>query len=193
MADKMVWVDLETTGLDPREDEILEIGIKITDYSLNVIDSVQLIFNPWEENVIQAIDSLDPFIIDMHTKSGLWDDIKDPHVLKYNVWDSDAHACIKNFLESYEAINLPMCGNNVSFDRSFLAQHLPKVVELFHYRNIDVSSVKELYKIERERVMPINDWEYPEWISPTEGNHRALADIDTSISELKFYREHLFR
>lgn len=195
----LAWVDLETTGLNPRQDEILEIGIVVTDNDLQERSAVQFLMNPWGPQLEAGIQACDPFIIDMHNASGLFDDLRDDKKHKFNCWDGLIESLIADFLSDHDAVGSPMCGSTVHFDRNFLNQHLRKVEALFHYRNIDVSTVKQLYNIELERDMvqnprlSIEEGDFPLWKGSDPKPHRALDDIRESIAELKFYREHLFR
>jgi len=174
---RMVWVDLEMTGLDPMRDRILEIAVVVTDKDLNVIAEGpnRIIHEPQE-----FLDALPQEQKDFLHKDGLWvDSPASPHLLQ------DVEVEVVAFLQEHvEAGKAPLCGNTISKDRAFLEVHMPRVTEHLHYRNIDVSSIKELARRWRLEVY--------EQVKKKE-THRAREDIFESIEELKWYRKSLFR
>ena len=171
----MVWLDIETTGLDPEKDQILELAIVITDSDLNILSTYQTVVSPQ-----YGYDRLmNDFVREMHTKSGLLAEIGRGDGLV--PWDVVTEAL--RFLPDYvEPKKTPLSGSTISFDRSFLQVYMPELDKYFHYRSIDVSSIKELCSL----------W-YPEIELPTKKEvHRAYADILESIELLKFFRETIF-
>lgn len=167
----LIWVDIETTGLNPSEDEILEICCVITDKDLNIKASSKSLV------ISTNIYHMNDWCMEMHSKNGL---IKD--VLKSNLKIKDAEAELLKFIQSWSNYKTsPMCGSSVHFDRSFLKVHMPLIEDYFSYRNIDVSSFKEI----------IYRW-YDVSYSKSEDNHRAESDIIQSIKELNFYKNNYF-
>lgn len=175
----MVWMDLEMTGLNPATEVIVEIATIITDDELNIIaEGPDLVVNQ-PESVLAAMD---PFVVAMHTKSGLLNEIR-ASTLSLR----EAGEITLNFIKSHVGApsTVPLCGNSIGTDRRFLAAYLPDIENYLHYRSIDVSTIKELAK----------RW-YPEITSGRpgkDGNHRALDDVRESIRELAYYREHAFK
>lgn len=174
----LVWMDLEMTGLDPARDVIVEIATIVTDDQLVVVaEGPDLVIHQPDE----ALAAMDPFVVDMHTRSGLL-----PAIRASTIDLAAAGAETLEFIRAHvpEAGKVPLCGNSIGMDRRFLAAHLPEIERWLHYRSIDVSSVKELVK----------RW-YPEVMAARTvkaGAHRALDDIRESIAELAFYREQVF-
>jgi len=174
----LVWMDLEMTGLDHTSDVIVEIATLITDDELNIVaEGPDLVVQADDE----ALAAMDPFVVNMHTKSGLLDQIKSSTITL-----ADAGEQTLAFIREHvpEPGVVPLCGNSIGTDRRFLAAALPEIEEYLHYRSIDVSSVKELVK----RWYPDLDANRPRG----QGNHRALDDIRESVKELAYYREHVF-
>jgi oligoribonuclease len=177
VSDRLVWIDCEMTGLDPRVDALVEVAALVTDYDLNVIgDGVDLIIRPPDE----ALTQMDDFVRDMHTTSGLID------VLSTGTTLEDAETQVLDYVRAHcaEGSRPPLAGNSVGTDRLFIARDMPQLDALLHYRIVDVSSVKELAR----------HW-YPRayFAAPAKGgNHRALADIRESIEELRYYRAAVF-
>lgn len=167
------WIDLEMTGLDPEVDTILEISAIITDSNLNIIAEGPnvIIFCPQEK-----LNKMDSWVYNTHTKSGLVE-----QVLKSKISIEEAEKIIFGFFEQYLVQGAsPLCGNSIWQDRLFLAKYMPKLNKLFHYRNVDVSTVKEL----------VRRWYGFEF--KKSDNHRALEDIRESILELKTYKDKFF-
>lgn len=178
MPSVLVWMDLEMTGLDHTSDVIVEIATLITDDDLNIVaEGPDLVVQASDE----ALAAMDPFVVEMHTRSGLLDQIKASEITL-----DEAGAATLEFIKQHvpEPRSVPLCGNSIGTDRRFLAAYLPDIEEYLHYRSIDVSSVKELVK----RWYPSVDKGRPQG----KGSHRALDDIRASVAELVFYREHVF-
>jgi oligoribonuclease len=175
--DRLVWIDLEMTGLDPKFDEIVEIACIVTDAELNELDEgITLVVRPGEE----SLAGMDDFVVNMHTVSGLIEEI--PHGIAL----ADAEQQVLAYVRTHvpEARKAPLAGSSVYVDRGFLAAYMPELDAHLHYRLVDVSSVKELTRRWYPRVY---------FASPEKtGNHRALGDIRDSISELRYFRDAVF-
>ena len=173
----LIWVDLEMTGLNPDKEHILEVAIVITDQKLNIIaDDFDIIVYQPEEN----LRSMNDWVKDIHTKNGLLN-----LVPKSSIDLATAENSALEFIQKHVAKQTsPMCGNSICLDRRFLFRYMPRLEEYFHYRNLDVSTVKNLGLY----------W-FPEKVKDfkkQDSLHRAKDDILQSINELKFYRENLF-
>ncbi len=174
----LVWMDLEMTGLDHTSDVIVEIATIITDDELQIVaEGPDLVIHQPDE----VLARMDPFVVEMHTKSGLLDQIKASDVSLAAAGDATL-AFIREHVP--EPATVPLCGNSIGTDRRFLAAYLPDIENHLHYRSIDVSSVKELVK----RWYPTIDADRPRG----HGSHRALDDIRESIKEMQYYRERVF-
>ena len=173
-AQNLIWIDLEMTGLLPDEDRIIEIATIVTDKDLNIIaEGPVLAIHQSDE----LLDGMDTWNTRQHNKSGLVKRIKESRVT-----EEEAEQKTLDFLrEHVSAHKSPMCGNTICQDRRFLANYMPALCKYFHYRHIDVSTLKELAK----------RWK-PEIVSgfKKESEHLALQDIRDSIEEMKYYREH---
>lgn len=170
-------MDLEMTGLDPKQHVIVEIATLITDDDLNIVaEGPELVIHATEDE----LSRMDQVVVDMHTKSGLLDQIRASTVTL-----EDAGAQTLAFLtEHLEKGKVPLCGNSIGMDRRFLTEYLPEIEEFLHYRSVDVSTIKELSR----------RW-FPEVLktAPHKGAaHRALDDIKESIKELVHYRSTVF-
>ena len=177
MTDRLVWIDCEMTGLDLSRDALVEIACIVTDGELNAVDDgIDVIIKPAPE----ALDTMPEVVRDMHTASGLLDELPGGTTL------ADAQDQVLAYVRAPvpESRKVPLCGNSIATDRSFLARDMPELDGFLHYRMVDVSSVKELAR----RWFPRAYFASP----PKHGGHRALADIRESISELKYYREAIF-
>ncbi|MFM2073607.1 MAG: oligoribonuclease [Actinomycetota bacterium] len=166
------------TGLDPAKNVIVEIATLITSDDLEIIaEGPDLVVHQSEE----ALALMEPIVVEMHTKSGLLDSIRASTITL-----EEAGAATLEFIKAHvkEARKVPLCGNSIGMDRRFLDCYLPEIENWLHYRSIDVSSVKELVR----RWYPAVNSSRPY----KQGSHRALDDIRESVSELKFYREHVF-
>ncbi len=173
----MVWVDCEMTGLDLQHDALVELAVLVTDAELNVLgDGVDVVIRPPDEALAQMGD----FVREMHTTSGLIDELAGGMTLADA--EAQAMAYIKEFVP--EARKAPMAGNSIATDRTFIARDLHELDEHVHYRMIDVSSIKELAR----RWYPRAYFQAP----VKSGGHRALADIKESIAELRYYRKAVF-
>ena len=170
--ENLIWIDLEMTGLDPMEDRIIEIATLVTDKNLNVLEEgPSLAINQSDE----MLKGMDEWCTTQHGRSGLTDRVKNS-----SISEATAEAVTIAFLEQYVPQGRsPMCGNSICQDRRFLARWMPELEEFFHYRNLDVSSLKEL----AIRWAP----ELCEGFSK-ESSHLAMNDIKDSIAELKYYR-----
>jgi len=171
---RMVWIDLEMTGLDPQTDEIVEIAVIVTEADLTEIDEgLSIVIKPNDA----PLASMDDVVVGMHTASGLIDEIPQGTTL------SDAESRVLEYVTSHipEPRKAPLAGSSVYVDRMFLARYMPDLDTHMHYRLVDVSSIKELTK----RWYPRAYFNTPE----KTGNHRALADIRESIAELRYYRD----
>ena len=173
-AQNLVWIDMEMTGLDPEENVVLEIATIVTDKDLNVLAEGPVIAIHQSDEVL---DGMDAWNKGTHGRSGLIDRVK-----ASTVTEDEAATRMIEFLRQYvPAGKSPMCGNSICQDRRFMARHMPKLEEFFHYRNLDVSTLKELCR----------RWK-PELIAGFKKHqlHTALADIRESVEELRYYREH---
>lgn len=173
MSDLIVWVDCEMTGLDLSVDEICEIAVVVTDSELNELDpGLQLVVKPSDG----ALANMGEFVTKMHTDSGLITEIP------AGISISEAETQVLEYLKQWvtEARTAPLAGNSIGTDRMFLNRQMPALDNYLHYRNIDVSSIKELTR----RWYPRVYFQLPK----KTGNHRALADIKESIQELRYYR-----
>lgn len=176
-SDRIVWIDCEMTGLDLEADALIEVAVLVTDSELNVLgDGVDVVIRPPRA----AVDQMRDIVRTMHTASGLLTELDRGTTM------ADAQAAVLAYVKQWvpEPRKAPLAGNSVATDRSFLARDMPKLESHLHYRIIDVSSIKELARRWYPRVY---------FASPEKhGGHRALADIQESIEELKYYREALF-
>ncbi|HKH08908.1 MAG TPA: oligoribonuclease [Agromyces sp.] len=176
-SDRLVWIDCEMTGLDLDVDELVEIAVVITDYDLNPVDAgLSIVIKP----DASALESMGEFVRTMHTQSGLIEEIPN------GVSVADAEYQVLEYVLKHvpEEQRAPLAGNSIGTDRAFLTKYMPRLDAHLHYRNVDVSSIKELAK----------RW-YPRayFNSPAKnGGHRALADILESIRELHYYRRAVF-
>ena len=176
MAGEMVWIDLEMTGLDLDTESIIEIATIITDGELNIIaEGPNLAITVSEE----LLANMDEWNTTHHTSSGLVERIRSEGVL---LEEAIKQTC--EFLEqNIEPGTAPLCGNSIHNDRAFLAKEMPEVLDLLHYRIVDVSTIKEL----------VNRW-YPDLQRYRKKEaHRALDDIIESVEELRHYRQHIFK
>jgi oligoribonuclease len=176
--ENLVWIDCEMTGLDVEKDSLVEIAVLITDSDLNILDEAGLnvVIKPRPESLAQMGD----FVTQMHQESGLLPLLADGLEI------ADAEKQILDYVKGFapEVRTAPLAGNSIGTDRMFLNRYMPKLDAHLHYRNIDVSSVKELTK----RWFPKVYFQLPK----KSGGHRALADIRESIAELRYYRQTVF-
>ena len=173
----LIWIDLEMTGLDTANDLIIEMATIVTDSQLNILAEGPVLAIHQSDEVMNGMDEWNTR---QHGSSGLTERVR-----KSEVNEADAEAQTLEFLKKWVPANAsPMCGNSICQDRRFLYRHMPKLEAYFHYRNLDVSTIKELVA----RWAP----EIRDGFTKSEV-HLALADIQDSIAELKYYREHFFR
>lgn len=173
-SDHLVWIDCEMTGLNPEKDSLVEVAVLITTSELEIVDEgLNVVIKPRPE----SMESMSDFVREMHASSGLLPELEGGLEL------AEAEDVILEYIKRFipNAKEAPLAGNSIGTDRMFINRYMPKVDEHLHYRNVDVSSIKELARRWYPRVyfqMPKKD-----------GGHRALADIKESIVELRYYRE----
>jgi oligoribonuclease len=173
----LLWLDMEMTGLSPDTDRIIEIAIVVTDADLNTVAEGPVLVVHQPDEVMNAMDSWNK---GTHGKSGLIDRVKASQLN-----EAEAEAQMLEFVKQHvPARTSPMCGNSICQDRRFMARSMPNLEAFFHYRNLDVSTLKELAKRWRPGLSEA---------FKKSNRHEALADIYESIDELKYYREHFIR
>ena len=176
-ASRLIWIDMEMTGLKPDSDRIIEVALVVTDSDLNTVAEAPVWVVRQTDAVLAGMDSWNQ---GTHGRSGLIDKVK------ASTSDETAveGAALAFLREHVPAKASPMCGNSICQDRRFLARWMPVLEDHFHYRNLDVSTLKEL----------VRRWK-PDLMKgvPKEGKHEALADVYESIAELKYYREQFLR
>ncbi len=173
----LIWVDLEMTGLDPEKDRIIEVALVVTDPDLNVLGEAPVFAIHQSDEILNGMDAWNR---GTHGRSGLIDRVR-----ASNVTEAMAEDALIEFLGQYVPKGKsPMCGNTICQDRRFMAKTMPKLEAYFHYRNLDVSTLKEIAR----------RWK-PELVDGFKKmqKHTALADILESIEELRYYREHFIR
>ena len=176
-SNNLIWVDMEMSGLDPTIERVLEVAIVITDTQLNTVAEGSVIVVHQPDAVLDAMDAWNK---STHAKSGLIERVKASRLT-----EADADAQLVEFLKQHVPAGVsPLCGNSVHQDRRFMVKYLPAFEAYFHYRNLDVSTLKELMR----------RWK-PELAAgmTKHGRHEALADVYESIDELKYYREHFIK
>ena len=170
----LIWIDMEMTGLQPDSDRIIEIAMLVTDPQLNVLATGPVLVVHQPDSVLESMDSWNK---STHAKSGLIEKVR-----ASSLTEADAERQALAFLAAHVPPGAsPMCGNSICQDRRFLARWMPRLEAHFHYRNLDVSTLKELVK----------RWKPDLKSFAKEGKHEALADILESIEELKFYRKNV--
>ncbi|MBF2754541.1 MAG: oligoribonuclease [Gammaproteobacteria bacterium AqS3] len=172
-TEHLAWLDLEMTGLNPLKERIIEIAVLITDADLHIVaEGPDLVIHQDDE----LLDSMDEWNTETHTKSGLVQRVRESVLDERTAQDA-----VLDFLRAHiPRGKIPLCGNSISTDRRFLRHYMPKVDSYFHYRIVDVSTIKELAKRWRPDVI--------QSFSKTESNHRALEDIRATVEELRHYR-----
>ena len=176
-ANNLIWVDMEMSGLDPEIERVLEVAVVVTDTNLNTIAEGPVVVLHQPDALLDAMDSWNK---STHAKSGLIERVKASTIDEFT-----AQTMLVEFLKQHVPAGVsPLCGNSVHQDRRFMVKYLPNFEAHFHYRNLDVSTLKELMR----------RWK-PELAAgmTKHGRHEALADIYESIDELKYYREHFLR
>ncbi len=176
-ADNLIWIDLEMTGLNPDQDRILEVATIVTDSQLNEIAQGPVLAIHQSDDVL---DTMNDWCQKTHAQTGLTERVR-----KSSVSEQEAEKQTLDFLRQYsEEGASPMCGNSIGQDRRFIFRHMPELYSFFHYRNIDVSTLKELAR----------RWK-PELLDnfTKKGTHLALEDIRESILEMRYYREHFIK
>lgn len=175
-SENLVWMDLEMTGLDPEKERIIEIATIITDSSLAILAEGPVIYVKQDQSLL---DSMDEWNTEHHTASGLVELVKTQGVSEAEA-EAETLAFIKPYVEVGQA---PLCGNSIGQDRRFLVKYMPQLEGHLHYRNLDVSTIKELAARWRPDVA--------EGVKK-QGAHRAVDDVRESIDELRFYRDNFF-
>jgi oligoribonuclease len=174
---KLVWIDLEMTGLDPEKERIIEMATIITDSELNTVAEGPVIAINQPDSLL---DAMDEWCTNTHGASGLTQRVKDSAIS-----EAEAEQLTLEFLKEHlSAGESPLCGNSIGQDRRFLVKYMPELEDFFHYRNLDVSTIKELARRWRPDVLDG---------VKKKGSHLALDDIRDSIDELRHYRETFFK
>jgi oligoribonuclease len=174
---RLVWIDMEMTGLKPDTDRILEVALIVTDHELEVVAEPAVWVLHQADDILAGMDNWNT---STHGRSGLTAKVR-----ASSLAEAEVEAAALAFLRQHVAPRAsPMCGNSICQDRRFLARWMPALEDYFHYRNLDVSTLKELARRWRPEVVKG---------IPKEGRHEALADVHESIAELKYYREHFLR
>src|SRR5437868_727724 len=176
-ANRLIWIDMEMTGLNPDTDRIIEVALVVTDHELNTLAVAPVWVVHQDDATLAAMDTWNKTT---HSKSGLIDKVKASTLFESEV-ETAALAFVRDLVPPKAS---PMCGNSICQDRRFLARTMPALEDYFHYRNLDVSTLKEL----------VRRWK-PDLLKglAKEGKHEALADVYESIEELRFYRRNFIR
>jgi len=176
-ASRLVWIDMEMTGLKPESDRIIEVALVVTDGDLNIVAEAPVWVVRQGDDVLAGMDSWNQ---GTHGRSGLIAKVKASAHTEASV-EAEALAFLREHVPPKAS---PMCGNSICQDRRFLARWMPALEDYFHYRNLDVSTLKEL----------VRRWK-PDLMKgvPKEGKHEALADVHESIVELQYYRDQFIR
>jgi oligoribonuclease len=191
-GNRMIWVDLETTGLDANEHIPLEVGLAITDRFGNIeAENSWLIHEgtfEWRRKLEEGASH--PIVGPMHTSSGLWEELARHKAIIPSRYGADRLMAEWLDENNFPEGTFPMCGSSVgSLDRPFITNHFPRLIKYFHYRSIDISSVKELCKLHAPET-----WEkYNELTKEDIGGHRVLSDIHYSIREYQFYLKYFLK
>jgi oligoribonuclease len=176
-ANRLVWIDMEMTGLDPDRDRIIEVAIVVSDLELATVAEAPVLVVRQPDAVLEAMDEWNK---STHTRSGLVERVRASQLT-----ESEVEERMLAFLtEHVPAKASPMCGNSICQDRRFLARSMPRLEAYFHYRNLDVSVLKELARRWRPELAKG---------MTKQGKHEALADIYESIAELRYYRDNFLR
>jgi oligoribonuclease len=176
-AANLIWIDMEMSGLDPDQDKVLEVAIVVTNANLEVVAEAPVLVVHQPDSVLSAMDSWNT---STHARTGLTERVR-----AATTTEAQAEQRMLDFVaELVPPSTSPMCGNSVHQDRRFLARYMPRLEAYFLYRNLDVSTLKELARRWRPALLDG---------LVKAGKHEALADIHESIGELKYYREHFLR
>jgi oligoribonuclease len=176
-SNNLIWIDMEMSGLSPENDRIIEVALVVTDAHLNVVAEAPVLVVSQPETVI---DAMDHWNTSTHTRSGLIEKVRSSTLV-----EAEVEAAMIAFLQQHIPPGIsPMCGNSICQDRRFLGKWMPRLEAYFHYRNLDVSTLKELAKRWKSEVLAG---------LVKQSRHEALSDIYDSITELKHYREHFIR
>jgi oligoribonuclease len=176
-ANRLIWIDLEMSGLRPDADRILEVALVVTDHALDVVAQAP-VYVVHQAN--EVLDGMDAWNQATHGRSGLVDKVRAATATEAEV----EQAALAFLAEYVPAKASPMCGNSICQDRRFLARFMPALEDWFHYRNLDVSTLKELARRWKPDLMKG---------IPKEGRHEALADVLESIAEMRYYRDNFLR
>lgn len=175
--DRLIWVDMEMTGLDPDNDRVIEVAVVVTDASLSTVAEAPVYVIHQSDAVLAGMDGWNTAT---HARSGLTERVR-----AATTTEADVESALIEFLKQHVGRGKsPMCGNSICQDRRFMARAMPKLEAFFHYRNLDVSTLKELCK--RWKPAVASSFKKHQ-------KHEALADIHESIEELKHYREHFLK
>ena len=173
----LIWIDMEMSGLKSDTDRIIEVALVVTDSQLAVVAEAPVLVVHQSDEVMDGMDNWNK---STHGKSGLIDKVKSS-----GLTESEVESSMINFLKQHVPPGVsPMCGNSICQDRRFLARTMPQLESYFHYRNLDVSTLKELAKRWRPEIMAG---------LTKKSKHEALSDIYDSIEEMKYYREHFLK
>ena len=176
-SDNLIWIDLEMTGLDPENDRILEIATIVTDADLNLIEEGPVMAVHQSNDVLA---SMNEWCIKTHGETGLTERVR-----QSKISISEAEQLTLDFIKKHVDVGAsPMCGNSIGQDRRFIYRYMPELHEFFHYRNIDVSTLKELARRWKPGLLEQHK---------KKGTHLALEDIRESIEELRFYRKNFIK
>ncbi|AOE44612.1 exonuclease [Gordonia phage Jumbo] len=189
---KVVILDIETTGLDPQQNIMIELGIQLYTARLELIDERSWIMS--DSNTVNHVNLLshkelgNDYVLNMHTENGLIQDIQskyDSHIrMDQAMVETEAIDWLKEYSLGKNRVQLPLCGSSIHFDRQFLSLQMPNLNAAFHYRNIDISSIKEMARIYKPALL--------ENAAPANKTHRVLDDCTASRNELEYYVESLF-
>src|SRR5690606_13437339 len=173
----LVWLDMEMTGLDPERERIIEVAVVVTDAHLEVVAEGPVLVVHQADALLDAMDSWNQ---STHAKSGLIEKVK-----VSTITEAEAESQLLAFLQAYvQPGKSPLCGNSIGQDRRFMARYMPRLEAFFHYRNVDVSTLKELCRRWKPEI-------YKSYSKTSK--HEALSDVYDSIEELKYYREHFLK
>lgn len=176
-SEVLVWIDCEMTGLDVEKDALVEVAVLITNSQLEILDEgFSVVIKP----IASALEGMGDFVRNMHQESGLMDELENGKDLV--IAEAEILEYIKQFVPEEKVA--PLAGNSIGTDRMFINRYMPTLDSFLHYRNVDVSSIKELVR----RWYPKTYFQLPK----KEGGHRALADIRESIAELRYYQKSVF-